>query len=128
MWVDILNFSSSNGVVCDICHRYVIGARFTCLNCLLEYDGNSIDFCVRCYREDFKNDKVVHTGYHPLLQLRRCLATRRLFSVADSSRSALDEAKESLADPSEYPECANCKQNVMPPCWFCVDCEGKAPK
>ncbi len=128
MRVDILNFGSSNSVVCDICQGYVIGARFTCLNCLLEYDGDSIDFCVRCYWEDFKSDKVVHTGYHPLLQLRRCLATCCLFSVAHSSRAALEKARARLRDPSGPPQCAICKQSVTLPCWLCVDCKGKALK
>ncbi|KAK0196394.1 hypothetical protein F5146DRAFT_994339 [Armillaria mellea] len=67
---------SSNGITCNACKKYIIGTRFICLNCLLEYGDDSTDFCVRCYREDFKNDKVVHTRYHPLLQLRHCLATR----------------------------------------------------
>ncbi|PBK80159.1 hypothetical protein ARMGADRAFT_1021049 [Armillaria gallica] len=115
------------GVTCDICHEYLIGSRFLCLDCLREYDDDSTDFCIQHFREYFVRKapkcEVVHTRYHPLLQLRRCLATRRLFSVADSSRAALEAAKESLADPSGHPECANCKQNVMPPCWFCVDCE-----
>ncbi|PBK80162.1 hypothetical protein ARMGADRAFT_1098688 [Armillaria gallica] len=114
----------SNDVRCDICNEHVIGSRFMCLDCLREYDDNTADFCVQHFQEYFvRNNKIVHTRYHPLLQLRRCLATRRLFSVADSSRAALKAAKESLADPSGHPECANCKQNVMPPCWFCVDCE-----
>ncbi|KAK0482728.1 hypothetical protein IW261DRAFT_1469501 [Armillaria novae-zelandiae] len=111
------------GIECNTCKKDIIGTRFICLNCLLEYGDDSTDFCVRCHREDFENDKVVHTGYHPILQLRRCLALRRLFLVANTSRAALEKARARLGDPSGDPQCGNCKQNVSSPCWFCVDCD-----
>lgn len=111
------------GVQCDTCKEYVIGTRFICLNCLLEYGDDSTDFCVECYRKDFKSDNLAHTGYHPLLQLRRRQALRRLFLVVNTSRAALEKARARIADPSGHPQCGNCKRSVSPPCWFCVDCD-----
>ncbi|SJL12357.1 uncharacterized protein ARMOST_15783 [Armillaria ostoyae] len=111
------------GIICNICKEYLIGSRFLCLDCLLEYDDDSTDFCLGCFQEDFKNDKVTHTRYHPLLQLRRRLATRRLFSVANNSRAALKTARRKLGDSSGHPQCAICKESVSLPCWFCVDCD-----
>ncbi len=100
--MDILNFGTSDGISCNICGEYVIGSRFICLDCLLEYDDNSTDFCVQHFREYFVRKapkcEVVHMPYHLLLQLRRNLAERRLFAVANSSRTALEKARARLGD------------------------------
>ncbi|SJL18282.1 uncharacterized protein ARMOST_21867 [Armillaria ostoyae] len=112
---------------CEICDGDVIGSRFLCLDCLLEYDDNSTDFCIQHFREYFIRKapkcEVVHTRHHLLLQLRRCLASRRLFSVANSSRAAFEKVEARLGDPSGHRQCGNCEQSVSLPCWFCIDCD-----
>ncbi|KAK0439655.1 hypothetical protein EV421DRAFT_1964931 [Armillaria borealis] len=108
----------------SICKEPLIGSRFLCLYCLLNHDDTILDLCLRCFRDDFTDENTtVHTHYHPLLQLRRHLAERRLFSVARRSQAVLEEAQERFKDLSRYPQCAKCKEGVTLPCWFCVDCE-----
>lgn len=130
--MDILNFGTGKGISCNICGEYVIGSRFICLDCFLEYDDDSTDFCVQHFQEYFVRKapkcEVVHMPYHHLLQLRRNLAERRLFAVANSSRTALEKARARLGDPPGHPQCGNCEQSVSSPCWFCIDCDGKSLK
>ncbi|KAK0211624.1 hypothetical protein IW262DRAFT_1467624 [Armillaria fumosa] len=112
------------GYTCNKCENDLIGSRFLCLYCLLNHDDTILDVCLRCLRDDFTyEDNIVHTHYHPLLQLRRHLAERRLFSVARRAQALLEEAQKRFKDLSRYPQCTKCKGGVTLPCWFCVDCE-----
>ena len=63
--------------------------RITCLDC--SNGGNSsLDLCVRCYDQDYKENGKDHRATHPLLQLRKVLSQRVLFKLLDAASEKLD--------------------------------------
>ncbi|CAK5278153.1 unnamed protein product [Mycena citricolor] len=114
--------------ICDTCRTVIGGARVICLECQTKENNkwNTIDLheveeCIagRVMREDM--DKP-HLPHHDLLKVRHVLHRRQFGNTYRAAKAAVGQARVLLASSTPPARCRLCKQAVVQPCWFCVQC------
>ena len=90
-------------------------------------------------RLDVRDDLTSpHLPSHDILKLRTAIHPYREYGeVYRTAQSALKTVRQRFADlassdgqgeggaGNEPPKCVKCSERTSPPCWYCIECEGK---
>lgn len=159
-WVSVLSvmprqrsrYGLNRVVSCDVCHRYCIGPRLSCIICRDEILSDGIDFCSGCIGRDAPDSKFPHSSSHTLLRNdyrlqiatvswtyteARLVSTRVKAEFRELQLGMQNELnREKVAETTREPAsitappadidsailCACCGKAVTTPCWACLHC------
>ena len=113
-----------------------------CLSCGMK---STIDLCDKesCFTSevglDTRDDLTSpHLPSHDVFKIRAAIHPFREFGeVYRTAQGALKMVRELFSElasseqdreggvETQRPRCVNCRDRVSPPCWFCIECDGK---
>ncbi|KAJ7181616.1 hypothetical protein C8R43DRAFT_969666 [Mycena crocata] len=134
-----IQITTGHAETCDACDGPIGGARISCLHCQMKDTFNSIDFCESpgCMLQPVTGDDLEREhvpAAHDLFKVRHVVHVRQWGKSYRDAKEALRKARSLFEEPEDGSEegpssprpelvCAECKEPVAQPCWYCVQCD-----